>query len=136
MKTQHFFYLVFLLGVIVSCKNEDKNSDSYSLKEVVSKQKYQMESYQVDANEYTLVLLNRLNGKVLIGKNAAGWYEATHSDSISVYKTPTYSIKVIKGPESSPQIALLDEKKGDLYMYIVGHTADFYNVNATIKAIE
>ncbi|OAB31530.1 hypothetical protein SAMN05444395_101462 [Flavobacterium fryxellicola] len=131
-----YICLIFVLALVVSCKEEEKKTDSFSLKEVVNKQKYQMELYQVEANEYTLVVLNRLTGKVFVGKNASGWYEATNADSIPVYKTPTYSIKVFKGPESSPQISLMDEKEGELYMYIVGHTANFYNTNAAIKALE
>ncbi|SDH46070.1 hypothetical protein SAMN04488062_1087 [Flavobacterium omnivorum] len=131
-----YIYLIFVLALAVSCKEEEKKADSFSLKEIVNKQKYQMELYQVEANEYTLVVLNRLTGKVFVGKNASGWYEATNAESIPVYKTPTYSIEVFKGPESSPQISLMDEKEGELYMYIVGHTANFYNTNAAIKALE
>lgn len=133
---KNYFYLALILGLLVSCNNEEKKPDSYSLKEIVNKQKYQMELYQADANEYTVVVLNRFSGKVFVGKNASGWYEATSADSIPVYKTPTYTIKVFKGPESSPQITLMDEKSGELYMYIVGHTANFYNTNASIKALE
>jgi streptogramin lyase len=133
---RNYFYLIFILVLLVSCKEEEKKTDSFSLKEITNKQKYQMELYQVEANEYTLVVLNRFSGKVFVGKNASGWYEATNADSIPVYKTPTYSIKVFKGPESNPQISLIDEKEGELYMYIVGHTANFYNTNASIKALE
>ncbi|SFE53517.1 hypothetical protein [Flavobacterium xueshanense] len=133
---KNYFYLIFVLALFLSCKEEEKKTDSFSLKEIVNKQNYQMELYQTDANEYSLVVLNRLTGKVFVGKNASGWYEATNADSIPVYKTPTYSIKVFKGPESSPQISLMDEKEGELYMYIVGHTANFYNTNAGIKALE
>ncbi len=135
-KMKNIIYLVLVLVLVVSCKEEEKKTDSFSLKEIVNKQKYQMELYQVQDNEYTVVVLNRFTGKVFIGKNAAGWYEATNAESITAYKTPTYSMKVFKGPESSPQIAVMDEKEGDLYMYIVGHTANFYNANATIKALE
>ena len=133
---KNYLYLIFALLLFVSCKEEEKKTDSFSIKELVNKQKYQMELYQTDANEYTVVVLNRLTGKVFVGKNASGWYEATNAESLPVYKTPTYAINVFKGPESSPQISLLDGKEGELYMYIVGHTANFYNTNAGIKALE
>lgn len=133
---KNYLYLIFALLLFVSCKEEEKKTDSFSIKELVNKQKYQMELYQTDANEYTVVVLNRLTGKVFVGKNASGWYEATNSESLPVYKTPTYTINVFRGPESSPQISLLDGKEGELYMYIVGYTANFYNTNAGIKALE
>ncbi|MBW4358925.1 hypothetical protein [Flavobacterium taihuense] len=134
-------YFYFALGSVFlfSCNNETKNPDSAEIEDsvsVVSIERYQTEIFQTNADEYTAVTVNKLTGKVFIGKNAAGWYEATNAESIPAYDIPTYSISVFKGPDSSAQVALLDSETGKIYMYIVGHTANFYNTNIPLETLE
>jgi hypothetical protein len=138
-KMKKYFYFGLLSVFLFSCNNEtktpetDETEDSVS---VVSIERYQTEIFQLNTDEYTAVTVNKLTGKVFIGKNATGWYEATNAESIPVYETPTYSIRVFKGPDSSAQVALLDSETGKIYMYIVGHTANFYNVNIPLETLE
>jgi hypothetical protein len=129
------FYILFVFGLLISCK-EEKKEDFYSNEEIVSTQKYQTEVFQGNTADYYLVTLNRMTGKVFIGKNGTGWYEATNAEEKSVYNTPTYSIRLFKTIDSSFQIALSDGFSGDINIYIVGHTASFYNTNIPLEKLD
>lgn len=128
-----FYISIFLL--IISCNNKDNVVDSYSNKEAFDKMKYQAEIFQVNNTEFTAITLNRLTGKVFIAKNAAVWYEATNKTKLVSYKTPAYSIKILNF-DSNPQILLTNLKTAEMYTYIVGHTADFVDLNSNIKSLE
>lgn len=128
--------IAIVLATLISCNSKDNKIDSYSNKEVFNKMKYQSEIYQVDNTDFSVVVLNKLTGKVFIAKNAVGWYEATNKSKLETYKTPTYSIKVFKFSDNNPQILLTNLKTSEMYIYILGHTADFYEVNSTINSLE
>jgi len=128
--------IAILLVTLISCNSSDNKIDSFSNKEIYNNMKYQSEIYQLDNTDFSVVLLNKLSGKVFIAKNAVGWYEATNKSKLETYKTPAYSIKVFKFSDNNPQILLTNLKTSEMYIYIVGHTADFYEVNTSIKSLE
>lgn len=130
------FLILSLLILIVSCNNKETKIDNFSNKEVLDKMKYQVEIFQTENSSFTSIALNKLTGKVFIAKNAVGFYEATNKSELKSYKTPTYSIKVFSSTDGSAQILLTNLKTTEMFMYIVGHTADFYEVNANLSSLE
>lgn len=130
--------IIVLLGLslFLSCGNTETKIDSFSNAEIYDKMRYQVEVFQTNNAEYTTIVLNRLNGKVFIGKNSSGFYQATNKSGIKVYKTPTYSIKIVSFTNGSPQILLNNLQTAEMYMYIVGQTADFYDVVNNLETLD
>ena len=135
---KNFFLFVFLfISVLVSC---DKKEDESTKKEIIEKQKYQIEILDiVESKEYYSIVLDKTNGKVFVGQNSANWYEATHNQSLPESKENRYVIKVrkIETPKGIvPQIILFDEVTSEIYVYVVQNVSDFYSVMSPFDVIE
>lgn len=129
-----FYFLLFVS--LFSCGKVDDKIDAFSNKEILNKSRYQIEVFQAKSSEYTAICLNRLTGRVFIAKNGVGWYEALNTSNLLKYKTPTYSVSMITYNDSIPQILLSNNKTAQMYMYVVGHTASFYDIKSTINTLE
>lgn len=130
------FLILSLLTLFISCNKTETKIDNFSNKEILDKSKYQVEVFQIDNSSFTSIILNKSTGKVFIAKNAVGFYEATNKSELKSYKTPAYNINVFSFTDGSAQILLTNLKTSEMYMYIVGHTADFYEVNANLNSLE
>lgn len=127
-----FFCLLSLF--VISCEESGeskKNTAGTAL--VTNSEKYQMEVFQTDENNFQIVCLNRQTGNVFIRNNNGSWYNAQDMKNLKQYKTPVYSMKIIKGSEDIFQVVLFNAQNANVY--IRSYASSWYEASG-VRALE
>ncbi len=96
-------------------------------------EKYQMDVFQINENDFNIVCLNKFTGSVFIRNNNGSWYNAQDMKDLKKYDTPTYSMKIINGNKTMFQIVLLNSKNGNVY--VRAYSSSWYDASG-VRALE
>ncbi len=128
-------FLGLLLSLVISCQGVDKKAEtanSETNKTEVS-EKYQMDVFQIDENNFNIICLNKLTGVVFVRNNNGTWYNAQDMKDLKKYDMPVYSMKVIKGTSNMFQIVLFNGKNGNVY--VRSYASSWYEASG-IRSLE
>lgn len=131
---RNFSYKILLLMVfiVLSCNAPNNDVKENPLPEI---SKYQVEVYQATPDDYRIIFLNRLNGRVFDRGSNGMWFEVQNSNKLPKYSQPIYEIKLLSGSKSY-QLVLINTKTGDFYIYTDGVTAGFFDGASKLKELD
>lgn len=126
------FYCL-LLSLVISCQSGDKKNDINLDSAKANSEKYQMDVFQTNENDFNIVCLNKFTGAVFIRNNNGSWYNAQDMKDLKKYTTPTYTMKIINGNKTMFQIVLLNGKNGNVY--VRAYSSTWYDASG-VRALE
>lgn len=129
---KELFFSVVACLLLISCSDEKKDVDKNAVQQTKG-EKYQMDVFQINENDFNVICLNRFTGSVFVRNNNGIWYNAQDQKDLKKYDSPVYSMKIIKGTEKMFQIVLLNSKNGNVY--VRSYASTWYDASG-IRALE
>ena len=126
------FFSVVACLLLISCSDEKKDVDKSAVQQTKG-EKYQMDVFQINENDFNVICLNRFTGSVFVRNNNGIWYNAQDQKDLKKYDSPVYSMKIIKGTDKMFQIVLLNSKNGNVY--VRSYASTWYDASG-IRALE